>query len=266
MNSACIDTLKGIAVGGQGSGLGAALSGQALPVSMVIEFFGPPGSGKTTLAKAFAAKLRESGRSVVDIASERPSERQSDSAAPTLLRIVKLQDALNTGQDHTGTRLIQLMPPKWPLRKLRLRRYLSRLGKALQSIESSRGVAIVDQGYLNALCSLAGELDVVPDELLARCLDLIPRPVLVVRMHAPESLVCSRLSNRLAKLGIVERFFEPNVKTSLRQNQIATKLDVLLRERNWPVVDVGQAGNWVPELAAESLLQTMRYTSCNVHS
>ena len=50
---------------------------------MIIELFGPPGSGKTTFARSLAARLRERGHTVDLILSHRPAEclpRQSRSA------------------------------------------------------------------------------------------------------------------------------------------------------------------------------------------
>jgi adenylate kinase family enzyme len=42
---------------------------------MIIELFGPPGAGKTTFARALAARLRERGHTVDLILSQRPAER-----------------------------------------------------------------------------------------------------------------------------------------------------------------------------------------------
>jgi hypothetical protein len=48
---------------------------------MIVELFGPPGAGKTTLAGAIAARLRERGCGVELVLSHRPSECPPGSAA-----------------------------------------------------------------------------------------------------------------------------------------------------------------------------------------
>ena len=47
---------------------------------MIVEFFGPPGAGKTTFAQALAARLREGGQKVDVHLSARPGEDRAISA------------------------------------------------------------------------------------------------------------------------------------------------------------------------------------------
>ena len=49
---------------------------------MVVEIFGPPAVGKTTLSRALAERLRERGFAVDLALSYRPSEMKGRDAAP----------------------------------------------------------------------------------------------------------------------------------------------------------------------------------------
>src|SRR5438105_10410423 len=141
---------------------------------MIIELFGPPGSGKTTFARALAARLRERGHTLDLILSQRSAERSSHliGSAPDsptqqissmMRRAVPPFAELMTMTRHpfgiwqdvgTALTLIKILPPSSPLWSLRLGQYLSRLSRSWLNASSSGHIVLFDQAFVQAVCSL----------------------------------------------------------------------------------------------------------------
>jgi thymidylate kinase len=100
------------------------------------------------------------------------------------------------------------------------------------------GVVIIDQGFATALCSLALLTPSADRHRIARALDLIPKPDLVIRLDAPREVLEARLRKRLGRQGLLERLFEFDLETSLRQIEITNELANMLQERGRRVTHV----------------------------
>jgi hypothetical protein len=140
--------------------------------------------------------------------------------------------------DDTGARLMELLPPRglfWPVR---FRRYLSLLHQSWNMVSASKGVAILDQGYISALCSLALLTRSLDARSLAGGLELVPRPNLLICLDAPREVLRARLFERLRRQGAVERMFELDLETNLKQAEIVRRVAGMLRDQGWPMIDV----------------------------
>lgn len=224
------------------------------PRPLVVEIFGPAAAGKTTLAHALHRALEAAGCRSKLVASARPAERVGHGSGPEhavrrtligpLSRAAKVFGAIAElrSQDVVGAQLLALLPPRTPLWRLRQRRYLARLDRALAADRSSAGVLILDQGYLSALCALAamsGRAQAADTAgILVRGLDLMPAADLVVWVETPRAALEERLSDRLARQTPLERLFELDLPTTMEQARLADVVCGLLRARGCPVLQV----------------------------
>jgi thymidylate kinase len=223
---------------------------------MIIELFGPPAAGKTTLAHALAAALEKNGFDVQLIVSSRPAERDSvqlespralswyrTALAAPLGRAAKLISAApvllaGAQSDELVASLMDLLPPRTLLWSVRCRRFLSLLSRSWRMASTSEQIVIFDQGFLTALCSMALLARSVDRSIIVRGLALIPRPNLLVRLDAPRETLEARLHSRLGRQGAVERLFEFDLHTSLRQIETTSQVVDVLREQGGHMMHV----------------------------
>lgn len=208
----------------------------------IVELFGPAACGKTTFSRSLERALEGGGVQVRVVASSRPREEFPRKARATiavtapLSRAFKLFSALGglapVGlNDALGRQIIETLPPKGWIRQLRVRRYLRNLCRSWDAASTSKDVAIFDQGFMNSLVSLALSSDLVDRNSLARALSIIPAPDLLIRVDTPREVLKARLEKRLRHLGTIERHFERDIETALRQVELSSCLDDLLAER-----------------------------------
>jgi thymidylate kinase len=221
---------------------------------MIIEFFGPPAVGKSTLSNALASELRAKGRQVLLCTSARPSEINpagnaysmhsktniSINSAP-LQRAAKLAGVVQSlfagrSQNSVGTNLLKILPPQNRLSRLRLHRYLYALKQSFDEGRAHHGITIIDQGYLTALSSVAVSTQIVNSQSLARAFALLPRPDLVICLDAPDYVLQSRVALRHAHQSAIERLFEQDTGKTRKQVEMVRIVAAMLKPHNWPAV------------------------------
>ena len=246
---------------------------------MIIELFGPPASGKTTLARALATALEKDGFHVQLIVSSRPAERGSievenaralssciTAFTAPLSRAAKLVGAARvvlagSRSDQFAASLMDLLPPRTLLRSLRCRRFLSLLSRSWEMASASHRIVIFDQGYLTALCSMALLAGPVDRSFLLRGLALIPRPNLLIRLDTPREVLETRLHSRLARQGPVERWFELDLKTSLQQIEMTNEVAHMLREKGDRMMHVSSLDRRMLEQEVDRIVRGVK--SCD---
>jgi thymidylate kinase len=224
---------------------------------MIVELFGPPGAGKTTFARALAARLRERGHTLDLILSHRPGERSpnetSSASAPstqqiasTIGRLIRPFSEILTLARHPSTisqdvgtafTLIKILPPSSTLWFLRLAQYLSRLSRAWFQASNAGHIVLFDQAFVQAVCSLVLLCGAVDERLISDALDVIPKSDLLVRLQAPTEILETRLLDRQHLGSRFERLLEFDLATNLKSLAVVDCLSELLLKRGRKIMN-----------------------------
>ncbi|MBN9561505.1 MAG: AAA family ATPase [Alphaproteobacteria bacterium] len=239
---------------------------------MIVEIFGPPAAGKTTLSRLLAERLRNHGLGVDLALSYRPAEVRSKGASGRRLEIPTVARRLvrpavetlvtarhlygDSPEANLAKTLLGLMPPVNAVWAIRLRQYIWRLTHSWNRARTSDRIVIFDQAFVQALCSLVLLGAPKNANRLAQALDLIPRADLLVRVEAHTEILRARLQKRERRQGVLERMLELNLETNLRSIEIIDDLERLLLDRDAVMVGVPSADDASRDVILDQLART----------
>jgi hypothetical protein len=192
---------------------------------MIIELIGSSGTGKTTLAEGLAARLKQEGYAVRVVIGRR--NRLPSRSLATSIGAVK---SWFPGFPHArlAARLMDLLPPRSFIWSMRLRGYISKLCAMSIGCSNTTDIVLVDQGFIQLICSLVLLSGVVDRRRIADALACVPQPDLVIRMEAPLNVLERRLIERRQRLGPIQRLLELDLKMSMAQVEIVKMLCEML--------------------------------------
>jgi hypothetical protein len=218
---------------------------------MIVEFFGPPCVGKTTLASAVATRLRERGCAVRLVSSYRPLEQPAISGngtaagllIPAFLRrvmrplvesIAAAAHPTSQGEAAAVTALMRLVAAKSLIRSVRLRQYLLRLSCSWHAAAVSSDIVLFDQAFIQAVSSALAAEGAADRDQIGLALDALPRADLLIRLNAPRAVLEMRLADRQSRQGRIERLFD--TWTHLNSLRVFDQMEVLLQALGHPMI------------------------------
>lgn len=235
---------------------------------LIVELFGPPASGKTTLTIALEKTLKARGIPVLVKASRRPREiaqgpfRSFIALTAPLTRAWKILAAVGgaisaSTADSLVAEMFRVFPPRDFLASVRAQRYLRNLCSCWDGALKLRSVIVFDQGFMNALCSMALYSGRVDRQVLRQGVALLPTPDVLVRVDARRDVLATRLAKRQQQQGSIERLFERRIEAALQQTEIFSWLDKLLIEQGRPFLAVSCHDNKELEEAVETIIDEL---------
>ena len=201
---------------------------------MILEMFGPSGAGKTTMASALTAHLRGLGYVVTPLIGVRAHPLRR-----VVLKCLASARLLNsTGSADGVADLFRILPPKDRLWGVRLHWHLALLHREWTAAQSSDAITIFDQGMVQAVASLILLSGITDRDPVARALDIVPKPDLLIRFEAPRPLLEARLRDRRQRIGPLQRYLEIDLQGSLDHVDHVDLISGLVSARGLPMIRV----------------------------
>jgi ABC-type cobalamin/Fe3+-siderophores transport system ATPase subunit len=221
---------------------------------MIIELFGPSAAGKTTLASELVRILQRQGHTVVLQIGDRrhPIKRAAFKFFSSLyLRWIR--------RHSLATDMLGIFPPRSELWAIRLKWHLEVLIRAWSIAQASDDViSIFDQGMVQSVCSLVLLSGITDRASLARALDLVPKPDLLIRLQAPREILEARLRERRRNLGIIQQLLEVDLQSSLDHIEHINLVVEQLESYRLPIICVESLDPSGLATAAELIAQQVR--------
>ncbi|MDX8523686.1 AAA family ATPase [Mesorhizobium sp. MSK_1335] len=207
---------------------------------MIVELFGPPGSGKTTFAHALASRLREDGYRAEVVRSYRPTTKSGTLDLGVFLFVARIVSATvstakiiffpRNGGSNLSKSLLMLraIPPKKPIWRARIWQHILKLSHAWDRAKLAQDILIFDEGYVQAIGSLALLNGNADKAILETMLSNVPVADFTIRVVVPRAMVAARLRRRMEREPPAERLFEADFEVNMRSLSVFKTISDIL--------------------------------------
>ncbi|CAN7667782.1 oligosaccharide flippase family protein [Mesorhizobium caraganae] len=213
---------------------------------MIIELFGPPGSGKAAFADALAGRLRGQGYRTRVVHSRQRRKRGGSVDLGVFLFLFRVGAAIFSAFSvlisprglvkylSLSLAMIRIIPPKKFIWRARVWQHILKLSHTWDEAKQSEEIIIFEQGYVQAVASLAIFNGAADNIAIARTLKLTPVADFTLRVVLPRPIVETRLRERMKHDAPAERILDADLDTSMRAFGVFQNInDILLgNERN----------------------------------
>jgi thymidylate kinase len=203
--------------------------------NLVVEFLGVSGSGKSTLARALAARFKQRGYCMRLLTMQRQTVSQR------LLGVLyksgnMCRIAFSHRHEFAEARaLLRLFPQKSVLHHTRVMQYLLHLSALRARLKSNHQIVIFDQGFVQAMYSLALFSSASGDSEFDAAFHAMPEPDILITLNPSADTVAKRLGKRRG-LARVARVTVNDRETMRRSFDLITRIEGILSESGCRVI------------------------------
>ncbi|MGX7871604.1 hypothetical protein ACVDG5_000540 [Mesorhizobium sp. ORM6] len=218
---------------------------------MIIEFFGPPGSGKTTMAQALADRLCDRGYVAKIAVCYQPRSKGGNwdmfGVISVVFRILSagfsifeafISNNFKNEEISISNTLLKFILPESKIWRVRLWQYIFRLSRCWKQAAESADITIFDQGFVQAIGSLAMFNSATGNARITQALHFAPKADLAVRTVVPSDVVEKRLRARMIFEPAAERLFEADITVNMKSFRIFDEIGSILSGTHRNVISV----------------------------
>ncbi|MGX8012867.1 lipopolysaccharide biosynthesis protein [Mesorhizobium sp. ORM8.1] len=207
---------------------------------MIIELFGPPGAGKAVFAHALAHRLRGQGYATEVVLSHKPSRRARSVDLGIFMFVFRVFAAIFATAKlfiytpdlikyiSMASSMIKQIQPRKLIWKARIWQNIVNLSYRWDQARQSKEITIFDQGYVQAVASLAIFRGCADSISIARALKVTPAADFTFRVVLPRSAVEARLLERIRHEAPAERILEADFDANMRSFGVFQNIDDIL--------------------------------------